>query len=67
MKEPKYVYVATPEYKSVICSTNTKFDGALVVISTKKLTENSQKVELSSINYKCYINGYGWYDPKNKK
>lgn len=65
--DPEYVYIATTEYKSVICSPNTKFDGTIGVISTKKLTENSKKVKLSSIKEKCYINGYGWYNPLNKQ
>jgi len=67
MKLPEYVYIASAEYKSVICSKNTKFEGVLGVISVKKLTKNSKKVKLSSIDYKCYINGYGWWNPEENE
>ena len=65
-KEPLFVYIHRPQYKSITCSSEIKFDGNLTIISTKKLNDNDEKVELSSIKEKCYINGYGQYKPKLK-
>ena len=66
-KKPEFVYIHKPQYKTIYCSSETKFDGDLTIISTKKLTDDDEKVELSSIKEKCYINGYGEYDPKQKQ
>jgi hypothetical protein len=65
-KKPKFVYIHKPQCKTIICSSETKFGGNLIVISTKKSTDDVEKVELSSIKEKCYINGYGKYNPKQK-
>ena len=55
-KKPEFVYIHRPQYKTITCSSETKFDGNLTIISVKKLTDDAEKVELSSIKEKCYIN-----------
>jgi hypothetical protein len=65
-KKPEFVYIHRPQCKTMTCSSETKFDGNLTIISVKKLTDDAEKVELSSIKEKCYINGYGQYNPKQK-
>lgn len=33
--------------------------------SNEPLSDKSEKIKISDITEKCYINGYGFYDPNN--
>lgn len=56
---PEYVYV-----HNFSKSLDDDFDRDITIISINKLNDNAEKVKLSTINKKCYINGYGLYEPK---
>jgi hypothetical protein len=66
MKKLKYIYVDEPKFETIYCSSHTEFDGTLRLYFLKKV-EGSKRIRLSSIKEKIFVNGFGWYDPKEKK
>ena len=59
---PEYVYIHNISVNKAISSTLLNSDD-FTIISIDPLTENAVKVKLSTIKKKCYINGYGIYEP----
>ena len=61
------MYIHRSNYETMFCSSNTRI-GENLILSVEKLTDDAEMVKLSSIKQKCYINGYGQYNPnKNIK
>lgn len=44
-KTAEFVYIHKPQYKTITCSSETKFDGDLTIISVKKLTDDAEDDE----------------------
>jgi len=60
INKPEYVYIHNVVNNK---TTASSFNEDLTIISIDKLNENAIKVKLSTIEKKCYINGYGIYNP----
>lgn len=60
---PEYVYIHNVDYNTTTAISTSTFGGDLTIISIVPLNENAIKVKLSTIEKKCYINGYGIYEP----
>ena len=60
---PEYVYMHSVVHNKETISSASSFDDGLIIISIKPLNDDAIKVKLTTIKKKCYINGYGIYEP----